>query len=78
MDGRFQFLDNNIDISDFYGKLAPELKELIAEAEKLDREGNEGELLGICEGIECIAKLYVPDRLSYEEWDRLCAKYYPI
>jgi hypothetical protein len=73
---KFQFLDNDIDISDFYDKLAPELKELIAEAEMLDRQGNEGELLGICEAIECISKLYVPDELSEEEWDRLCDKYY--
>lgn len=77
MDKKFQFLNNDIDISDFYNKLAPELKELIAEAEKFDEEGKEGALLGICEGIEDIAKLYVPEILSKEEWDRLCTKYYP-
>ena len=77
MSQRFQFLDNDIDIKDFYDKLPSSLKRLIAEAEQLDSDGNDGELLGICEAIEVYGKLCVPDLLSHEEWDRLCEKYYP-
>ena len=73
---KFKYLNNDIDISDFYDKLPTILKNLIAEAEQLDREDNEGKLYGICEGIECIGKLYVPDVLTEEEWHRLCDKYW--
>lgn len=74
---RFQFLNNEIDISDFYERLPTILKDLIAEAEQLDREGNDAKLDGICEAIEVYGKLLLPDVLSVEQWERLCDKYYP-
>lgn len=76
MSEEFRYLDNDIDISDFYDKLPKHLKALIAEAEQLDREGKEGELLAICEGIEVQGKLCVPDCITKEQWERLCDKYY--
>lgn len=73
----FNYLSNDIDISDFYHKLPRELKELITKAEELDKQKNDAELYGVCEGIECIGKMLVPMVITYEQWERLCQKYYP-
>ena len=76
MSEEFRYLNNDIDISDFYDKLPRGLKALIAEAEQLDRDDNEGALLAVCEGIEIQGKLCVPDGITKEQWERLCDKYY--
>lgn len=73
---RHRWIKDNVDISAFYERLPKIIKETIAEAEEADRNNDEGTFICICEGLECQAKLFVPDVISVKEWDLLCYKYW--
>lgn len=76
MENQFRWIKNNIDISSFYHKLPKDVIETMQEAEQADLNDDEGTFICICEGLECQAKLYVPDVISTKEWDLLCQKYW--
>lgn len=71
-----RWIKDNIDISDFYDRLPKAVKETISEAEEADKNDDEGTFICICEGLECQAKLFVPDVISTKEWELLCEKYW--
>lgn len=72
---QFRWIANNIDISHFYDKLHPSIKKLIAEAEQFDRDDMMGAYIAVIDAIEIQTKLFVPDELTFEEWDMICEKY---
>lgn len=76
MKNKFRWIKNDIDISSFYHKLPKDVIETMQEAEQADLNDDEGTFICICEGLECQAKLYVPDVISTKEWDLLCQKYW--
>lgn len=76
MENKFRWIKNDIDISGFYHKLPKDVIETMQEAEQADLNNDEGMFICICEGLECQAKLYVPDVISTKEWDLLCQKYW--
>lgn len=79
MNGSRNWIDREIDISDFADRLTSSVYELIAAAEKAEYEGREWTFYEMCDNIEIEAKMLVEDGIiAEEEWERLCCKYYPV
>lgn len=73
---KFNFISNEIDISDCFDKLDSTTQNLIKETERLDLEGEDAALMGRFEGIEVFSKMALEDgAITDEQWDRICAKY---
>lgn len=72
---QFRWIENNIDISEFYDRLPRLIKNIIAQAEQDDRDNMEMAYFNDCEAIECQSKMLTPDIISDQEWEMLCTKY---
>lgn len=71
----FNYLNEEVNISDIYDKLPKSIKELIAEAEQHDLEDKLGSLVCDCDDIEIRTKILIPNILTKKEWERICQRY---
>lgn len=72
---KHQWIDDSIDISSFYDKLPQDIKNLISDAERAEKNELVMEYYDICEIIEIRTKMMLPEKLSHKEWELLCSKY---
>lgn len=71
----FRWIANDIDVSEIVSKLPKYILDMITEIEQADKEDNMPVYYQICDDFEIYTKLLVPDVLTMQEWDKLCAKY---
>ncbi len=75
MKEEFRWIDNEIDISDFYDKLDRHAKALIKKAEQADRDSDIFDYYDAIDSLEIVTKLHIPDAISEHQWHLICEKY---
>ena len=72
----YRWVDDDINIDDFYDELPQIVKNIVDDLEKADAEEHYG-YFEWCESLEYIAKQFVPDGIiTREQWERLCSRYW--
>ena len=72
---KYRWIDDSVNIDDFYDGLPKIVKNAINECERADKE-NDWSYTNFCDMVENMAKQFVPDRITKEQWDRLISRYY--
>ena len=71
----YRWTDNRVKIQDFYDQLPQVIKNLIIDLEKADEVEDWG-YFNLCDSIENVAKLYVPEgKITKEQFNKLCLRY---
>ena len=71
MEKKYRWVNDEVKI-DF--ELPKRIQDMVDELEKMDEEDNWCYFDG-CETLEYQSKLYVPDKLSERQWNKLCSRY---
>lgn len=72
----YRWVDNDVNIDDFYDNLPPIVKDIVDRLEKADLEEHYG-YFELCEALENVAKQFVPDgTITRKQWELLCSRYW--
>lgn len=74
----YHWVNNDVKIADFFDELPKVVQNLIIECEQMDAEENYA-YVNLCESVEDVAKLFVPDGIiKKEHFNKICCRYWGI